>query len=672
MTFLEPLLLWSLPLALLPIIVHLLNLRRHKRVEWGAMRFLFEATQQRRGQTRLRHLLILLMRVLAVAALLFVICRPMAGRWFGFLGGKPETVIVVLDRSASMAQQDIQSGKSKRSVAVDQISNAIRSAGAPRNLVLIESTSETPRVLEEAASLQEIPETGATDAAADLPTMLRNALEYVVENKTGRTDVWICSDLQSTDWNADGGQWNAIRDGFQELKQPVRFHLLTYPDSSSENVAVRIAKLRRVTTDETNDQLVMDIELRRQNGRERVELPLAVVVDGARSVVDVEFTGEAMLISDHLVPIEKERKAGWGLVELPNDVNPRDNVFYFTYGESITNRTIVVSDEPGSSWPLRLASAPPTEEREASSEIIASANVGEINWKDPSLVLWQANLPTGETQAALEQFVDDGGNVIFFPPPESSDATCFQHRWGDWQKMPAGVKQSVKSWRNDSGLLARSDAGEPLTVNRLLVQDYRDIEGKGQVLAQLDLGEGVTKPLLVRVPTDAGGVYFVSTLPQQPHSNLAREGIVFFSMIQRALRAGAERVLANQFGEIKGAKTGANESSSNRIAWERVNGWPEGALSTEQPYVAGVYRNGDRLIAQNRPLFEDSTARLSDEQLERIMGGLNYRVVRDSVSGSRSLVAEIWRVFSIVLLLALIVEAWLCLPDVRPKKLVTA
>ena len=261
MTFLQPWLLWALPLAALPIIVHLLNLRRHRKVEWGAMMFLLQATRQRTGHTRLRHLLILLARAIAVAGLILVISRPMAGRWFGLLGGRPETVIVVLDRSASMAQQDIQSGQSKRALAVQQIASAVERAGPPRDLVLVESSGRPPQRLSSAAALREMPETGATDAAANLPAMLQQALDYIVANRSGRTDIWICSDLQATDWMAEAGQWPALRSGFAELKQPIRFHLLTYPQRPTNNLAVRMLNLRRQPSGD-HDQLLMDIELR--------------------------------------------------------------------------------------------------------------------------------------------------------------------------------------------------------------------------------------------------------------------------------------------------------------------------------------------------------------------------------------------------------------------------
>ena len=131
MRFMQPLLLIGLPLAALPIIIHLINLRRHRTVDWGAMMFLLKATQQKTGRTRLRHFLILLARVLAVLGIIFAISRPMAGGWFGLFGGKPDTVIVLLDRSASMSRQDMQLGRTKRDVALTRKGRPRKSPAAP-------------------------------------------------------------------------------------------------------------------------------------------------------------------------------------------------------------------------------------------------------------------------------------------------------------------------------------------------------------------------------------------------------------------------------------------------------------------------------------------------------------------------------------------------------------
>ena len=66
MTFLQPWVLFALPLAALPVIIHLIHLYRRRQVKWAAMIFLRAAQQMSKGLSRLRQILILTLRVLAV------------------------------------------------------------------------------------------------------------------------------------------------------------------------------------------------------------------------------------------------------------------------------------------------------------------------------------------------------------------------------------------------------------------------------------------------------------------------------------------------------------------------------------------------------------------------------------------------------------------------------
>ena len=81
MSFLQPILLIGLPLALLPVIIHLINQHRHRTVKWGAMMFLLDAKRMTKGMARLRQILIMAMRVLALLGLIFAISRPLASGW---------------------------------------------------------------------------------------------------------------------------------------------------------------------------------------------------------------------------------------------------------------------------------------------------------------------------------------------------------------------------------------------------------------------------------------------------------------------------------------------------------------------------------------------------------------------------------------------------------------
>src|ERR1043165_5719010 len=115
MTFLQPFVLWGLPLILLPVLIHLLNRMRHRPQPWAAMRFLISATRSSISNAKLRQWLILLLRVLAVLMLVLFLSRPLAGGWLGWaLSSAPEVILVLLDRSASMETILPESATSRR------------------------------------------------------------------------------------------------------------------------------------------------------------------------------------------------------------------------------------------------------------------------------------------------------------------------------------------------------------------------------------------------------------------------------------------------------------------------------------------------------------------------------------------------------------------------------
>ena len=68
MTFLSPLLIWGTLLGAIPIIIHLLNRRRFRRVEWAPMHYLKLTIQRNRRRIQLEQLLLLLLRIALLGA----------------------------------------------------------------------------------------------------------------------------------------------------------------------------------------------------------------------------------------------------------------------------------------------------------------------------------------------------------------------------------------------------------------------------------------------------------------------------------------------------------------------------------------------------------------------------------------------------------------------------
>ncbi|KAA5540417.1 hypothetical protein FYK55_20600 [Roseiconus nitratireducens] len=677
MSFLQPWMLAALPLALIPVIIHLINQRRYQTTPWAAMMFLLAANRLNRGYARIRQWAILALRMLVIAALVIAIGRPLASGLLGsglagsITGRGSGEILVLLDRSPSMQARGSGSSASKLETAVTQIAQTLDTMGVQR-LVLIESNSNQPRELESPAALLDLPQTAPSDASADLPAMLLAAQDYITTNQLGKTEIWIGSDLRRHDWRSEDGRWATLRDAFVDLGRRVRFRLLAFPDPAPENLSVRVGEAR-LESDDQDATVVLSLTVRSAADASESDasadssrsVPVTIDLAGARSTVDVELNQGIGELTGYRVPAPEGQSRGYGSVSIPADVDPADNTFFFTFDDAPLRRSVIVSDDAEVSNVLKLASEiVPQENVQSEVEVISPRAVDAIPWDDLALVLWHAPLPAEDesptsTYRLMQSFVDRGGQVIFFPPLDmpgpSQSTSMFSMRWGSWQTLPE-EDNAVNSWRGDADLLAATLAGAALPVGQLRVSRYAALEGDATELAKL--GNGA--PLLARVPTPTGGAYFCCTTPRAADSSLAADGVVLYVMIQRALAAGAASLQNTR-------QLDAGQASADAAAqWKRILGESSG-LSTEQAFLAGVYEQPTerRWVAVNRSDEEDDGAVLSDANTEELFRGLILDRVDQQAGGLQSLVEEIWRAFLIVMLLAMIGEALLCLPRAR-------
>lgn len=678
MGFLQPLALIALPLIALPILIHLINQHRHRTIPWAAMMFLMSAKRMSKGMARLRHLLILLMRVLAVAALIFVVSRPLSGGWLGSIGmSKPDATLILLDRSASMEIQDLQAGQSKRSAALQKLTQLLEQGDYGTHLVLIDSASGQLQEVDSPKALLELPTTGSSATSADIPGMLESALAYLKANKSGRVDVWICSDLSENDWAVESGRWQAIREAFSQL-EGVHHFLLAYADVPSNNLSVRVENVQR--WEHGNDaELVLDVIVRSKGSSEttRQGFPIEFEVNNVRSVVEVELLTinsppiqgskarvngqrQGASLQGHRIPIDTKLRSGWGSVGLPGDANSLDNRFFFVFSEPTVRRAVIVSDDIKSGEAFRRALAIPIDpRRQHQVEVISTDRVAEIDWESTGLLIWQAALPHGAVADQIAQFVDTGRVVMFFPPSQNADEQLFGSRWTDWQTSGNQQVFGISWWRGDTDLLAHVESGDALPLNELRTYRYRAFESSGTPLARFD----DNAPLLTRVTTERGAVYFCSTLPTAQFSSLEREGVIFYVILQRALEQGC-RALA-----VVSQRDAGPDVLADRDQWELVA--PEDDsdaplyLSSQRGLHAGVYRNGAYWTAVNRSQIEDSATAVPIETVDALFEGMSYRRIDVDVGDTSALASELWRIFLFAMIVALLAEAALSLPSRR-------
>ena len=651
MTFLQPFIFWGLPLVLLPIIIHLLNRLRHRPQPWAAMRFLISATRSSISNTRLRQLLVLLFRVLAVLMLLLFMARPLAGGWVGWaLSPAPDAIVILLDRSASMESQI--GGVSKREQAVKLLSQAAKQFEETSHLVIIDSALLSPQEIRKADSLANIDLTQPTDSAADLPAMLHAAFNWLIDNRAGTTELWIASDLQKSNWHPDDPRWKNVTAQIASLSQKVRVRLLALNQAPPANLSISVKEMLRVRRAAKSElQFVLDLQ---RNRNASATVPVTMSLDGEHSQTDLALEGQAVRWR-HQVDLDNKTTGGWGSFSLPADANPRDNTAYFVYGPDLPLRAALVSPDPSVARILQMASVAPNS---PIAEMIQPSDVPDATFTGDSLLIWQDTLPTGKAADRVRAFAEEGGAVIFFPPGRP-DAQQFNGvSWGDLQAADADKGYKVLHWQEDQGPLAKGDDRSSLPLPQVEFLRRQLLQGQKEVLAAYEDGS----PFLAWQTIGRGQVCYCSTLPRDDWSSLA-DGPVLVPMMQRLLLAGARRLQ-----QVSSASCGELSAVELAKPWTPVD--PTGGKDIR--LQAGVYKSGDRLLAMNRPPSEDEPDILDTEEATKLFGDLSVRTLEDRHQDVGQGQGEVWRMFLFAMLAFLIGESILVMPARKAAALTAA
>ena len=196
-----------------PIIVHLINRMRYRRIEWAPLEFLLESQRKNRRRVLLKQLLLLLLRILIVLLFVFLVARPFVGSRLAALFGDERTHdIVVLDDSCSMSDRwgDTDAFAQARRATVQLAKAAAESPGAHSLTVIRLSRPEQIDILRE--RIDEITMTrlqgrlesmACTHGGYGLLSGVKEAGRLFEEDQGLKRTLHIVSDFRARDWVAE-------------------------------------------------------------------------------------------------------------------------------------------------------------------------------------------------------------------------------------------------------------------------------------------------------------------------------------------------------------------------------------------------------------------------------------------------------------------------------------
>lgn len=261
MQFVHQPLTWGFFLVLVPLLIHLINMMRHRRVKWAAMDFLLQSYKRHRKWIWLKQLILLLMRMAAVALAVAMLAQWISrGQWLDLLGGKPTHHYVLLDDSYSMS--DRLGGASAfelGSTTVQRIGTRIRAAaqsGVQKfTLIRFSRAARVAPELAEGVDFDQVLDLNAqvvdtefdvaleakrnawpvTELAVGPAPALRLLKELISLASNENRQVYLVSDFRTGQWENPA----EVRDLLREIQQsPAEIHLVGCVRETRQNLAV--------------------------------------------------------------------------------------------------------------------------------------------------------------------------------------------------------------------------------------------------------------------------------------------------------------------------------------------------------------------------------------------------------------------------------------------------
>ncbi len=285
-------------LVSLPIIIHLINRMRFRRVRWAAMEFLLKSQKRNRRRLILEQLLLLALRCLLILLVVVLVSRYL-GFSFAFLQPQNTLHVVLVDDTLSTSDHWIEDGQPRDSfrlgkdLIVKEIARNAAQARTTQRLVLILLSEPGTIRFDQRLNDQSIQE--LQTALADLqPTALRIELASGVEaakaifdgSPQDRHVLHVVSDFRQRDWaEPDGAALTravatVARDGARvnlvDISHPFRTEVLKTPLYHDNLAVVDLRPETRISPKDTPVQFTVTVANHGASERKNVRVNVKV------------------------------------------------------------------------------------------------------------------------------------------------------------------------------------------------------------------------------------------------------------------------------------------------------------------------------------------------------------------------------------------------------------
>ncbi len=395
--FLHPEFLYGLAVLAIPVILHFFSFKKYKKVYFSNFNFLQSLQQQKRNSSRLKNLLLLLMRLLALGAIVTAFACPyIAPRQAPVSTHEKNQVVIYADNSFSMSNTGTHSSLLEE--AKKHLFDILNTYPAGTTFFLLTNDNQNLPALSKEETIHAISGLKVTPYTRTLSEVFRTARELSREKKT---TLFLLSDFQSG--NCDFQQIVA-----DTLTDPV--FLILQPENTN-NLYIKDVQFQQVFHQKNQNDKI-SVTLVNSSDKDVHNVPVSLTINGKKKGVTktrIPAQGEQVVDLNYL---NTENGFYKGIVEIADIPVVFDNKFFFSY--NIEDKINILCIEQKEHLPyFEKLFADSTSFRFKTLNINQTANLrlNEYNL----VILDRIEQYSSGFGSAIENYLKEGGNVFILP-----------------------------------------------------------------------------------------------------------------------------------------------------------------------------------------------------------------------------------------------------------------
>ena len=658
MIFTQPAFLWGLLAIALPVIIHLFNFRRYRKVYFSNVEHLSELLTEQRRRSNVRQWLVLAARVLGIAMIVMAFSQPVIPSPEATVRTGSTAVSIYVDNSFSMDNATAEGS------LLDEARRRVREiaeAYAPGDrfqLVTNDLRGSEMRWLSREELLTALDEVALSAAAPLMSTVATRQQAFLHQSGTQNQHLYLVGDFQQS--TAD---------------------LEALPADSS--VLTTLVPLSAVEADNLYIDTVvpdapayfaggsvnLEVTLRNSGSRDAEQVPVRLFIDGherALTTVDVAADGSAKALLRFSID-----HGGWidGCVTIEDYPVVFDDRYHFTFHVGDRLRMLEIDGREPNECLERLFAHDSTISYQQARQL-----QHELTDYDIVILNEPKTLASGEVQQ-LAQWVDEGGSLLVIPAEQAAPGLNELLASLQAPRLERWVSRTVKANSIDyaNKLFSGVFNGHSDEMEMPSVQGHHTLSSgpaiKQAVLTLADGGE-----LLTVTPAGRGRLYLFTTPLDAAHTDLVGQALVVPTLYNMALYSRPLPPASHTLGTTGPIALQGRYDATDRPP-ELSNGettllpdlrrqgqrWQlllHGELADD-----GIYTLADEHLAFNYPRRESQMTFLGRSEIERAISG---REDVSLVAGSAKPLTDVlkardggrrlWRLCLVLALLALAVE----------------